>query len=389
MEKRYLIKDISHIIEFHDSEEGLDFSLLTEEDNVIDGGVIENFEGTEKEALQEIEKFLDHIQPRVNLSEENIIDISSIDKELTNEEMEYIISLNNLFENVFEYDYYDIYSPNDPESSTQAINDIYAEFINNPHNISRILKQQIENADSEYPYLKELNLRYKEIEIYAIEKDIREYKRENDIDFDYLSSSLQEYTVGDMAISTLYVNVLKMQDIEFNNLHFTTKETSFPGDYEIFISSDTGATLELSVDLTEGIESMASDIFEIKLFGEIQTLIEKELSSDKEKPLSEDEKKYMLIDFNRYISNMDIKSFPENTTELTMNYITKVKTNAEINRLQIQPNINGIRKTLIDSIGENVHINSIEDLNRIQENIIPIEECAKEQELVNDEEEVE
>ena len=217
MEKRYLIKDISHIIEFHDSEEGLDFSLLTEEDNVIDGGVIENFEGTEKEALQEIEKFLDHIQPRVNLSEENIIDISSIDKELTNEEMEYIISLNNLFENVFEYDYYDIYSPNDPESSTQAINDIYAEFINNPHNISRILKQQIENADSEYPYLKELNLRYKEIEIYAIEKDIREYKRENDIDFDYLSSSLQEYTVGDMAISTLYVNVLKMQDIEFNN----------------------------------------------------------------------------------------------------------------------------------------------------------------------------
>lgn len=389
MEKRYLIKDISHIIEFHDSEEGLDFSLLTEEDNVIDGGVIENFEGTEKEALQEIEKFLDHIQPRVNLSEENIIDISSIDKELTNEEMEYIISLNNLFENVFEYDYYDIYSPNDPESSTQAINDIYAEFINNPHNISRILKQQIENADSEYPYLKELNLRYKEIEIYAIEKDIREYKRENDIDFDYLSSSLQEYTVGDMAISTLYVNVLKMQDIEFNNLHFTTKETSFPGDYEIFISSDTGATLELSVDLTEGIESMASDIFEIKQFGEIQTLIEKELSSDKEKPLSEDEKKYMLIDFNRYISNMDIKSFPENTTELTMNYITKVKTNAEINRLQIQPNINGIRKTLIDSIGENVHINSIEDLNRIQENIIPIEECAKEQELVNDEEEVE
>ena len=389
MEKRYLIKDISHIIEFHDSEEGLDFSLLTEEDNVIDGGVIENFEGTEKEALQEIEKFLDHIQPRVNLSEENIIDISSIDKELTNEEMEYIISLNNLFENVFEYDSYDIYSPNDPESSTQAINDIYAEFINNPHNISRILKQQIENADSEYPYLKELNLRYKEIEIYAIEKDIREYKRENDIDFDYLSSSLQEYTVGDMAISTLYVNVLKMQDIEFNNLHFTTKETSFPGDYEIFISSDTGATLELSVDLTEGIESMASDIFEIKQFGEIQTLIEKELSSDKEKPLSEDEKKYMLIDFNRYISNMDIKSFPENTTELTMNYITKVKTNAEINRLQIQPNINGIRKTLIDSIGENVHINSIEDLNRIQENIIPIEECAKEQELVNDEEEVE
>ena len=389
MEKRYLIKDISHIIEFHDSEEGLDFSLLTEEDNVIDGGFIENFEGTEKEALQEIEKFLDHIQPRVNLSEENIIDISSIDKELTNEEMEYIISLNNLFENVFEYDYYDIYSPNDPESSTQAINDIYAEFINNPHNISRILKQQIENADSEYPYLKELNLRYKEIEIYAIEKDIREYKRENDIDFDYLSSSLQEYTVGDMAISTLYVNVLKMQDIEFNNLHFTTKETSFPGDYEIFISSDTGATLELSVDLTEGIESMASDIFEIKQFGEIQTLIEKELSSDKEKPLSEDEKKYMLIDFNRYISNMDIKSFPENTTELTMNYITKVKTNAEINRLQIQPNINGIRKTLIDSIGENVHINSIEDLNRIQENIIPIEECAKEQELVNDEEEVE
>ena len=134
---------------------------------------------------------------------------------------------------------------------------------------------------------------------------------------------------------------------------------------------------------------MASDIFEIKQFGEIQTLIEKELSSDKEKPLSEDEKKYMLIDFNRYISNMDIKSFPENTTELTMNYITKVKTNAEINRLQIQPNINGIRKTLIDSIGENVHINSIEDLNRIQENIIPIEECAKEQELVNDEEEVE
>lgn len=377
MEKKYIIKDTEYKLEMHDRDEGLDFSLYSFGENVVDGGVIDDFEGTEREALDIIERFLDHIKPKVNLESKNIIDISQVNEDvefIEYKEIQLILKLNSLFEKNL-----DINKCN-----------IFNELIDNPHKLSEFIQSVLEDTKGNDNYFRELQKCYKEVECYAIEKDLKEYIRENEIDPIYLGSTLQEKTVGDMAISTLYENILEKQNINTSNFYIETVETNLPGNYDILIVSNKGSKFEISVEVSDDRELIADDIFVIKQFIEMQNKIEKEMEFGKETVLSEDERKIMLKDFSRYISNMEIKEFPENTNELAIKYITKVKSNAINNNLEIQPNIKGIEKAIKEVIGDNIHINSISDVNRIQEKVTSAEDEKEKSNIKSyDEQEIE
>lgn len=77
---QFLLKDSRRFLEFHLSDEGYDFTLYDAYKTEIDGGCIEytSFQ-SERELLDEITCFLEHIEPKVNLNYDNLTQIDDIE----------------------------------------------------------------------------------------------------------------------------------------------------------------------------------------------------------------------------------------------------------------------------------------------------------------------
>lgn len=79
-ENKFFLRDSKRFLEYHMSDEGIDFTLYDTDKSEIDGGCIEepSFKN-ENELLKEITEWLNHIKPEVNLSSENLIQIDDIE----------------------------------------------------------------------------------------------------------------------------------------------------------------------------------------------------------------------------------------------------------------------------------------------------------------------
>lgn len=77
---KFFLRDSKRFLEYHMSDEGIDFTLYDTDKSEIDGGCIEepSFKN-ENELLKEITEWLNHIKPEVNLSSENLIQIDDIE----------------------------------------------------------------------------------------------------------------------------------------------------------------------------------------------------------------------------------------------------------------------------------------------------------------------
>lgn len=98
-ENQFLLKDSKRFLEFHLSDEGYDFTLYDTYKREIDGGCIEDTSfQSERELLDEITNFLNHIEPKVNLNYDNLTQIDDIENynfrlEKVKEFMKYIEDL--------------------------------------------------------------------------------------------------------------------------------------------------------------------------------------------------------------------------------------------------------------------------------------------------------
>ena len=149
-ENQFLLKDSKRFLEFHLSDEGYDFTLYDTDKREIDGGCIEDTSfQSERELLDEITNFLDHIEPKVNLNYDNLTQIDDIE------------NYNFRLEKIKEFMKYieDLTSNGDYSSFEIAL--LIAERSNLKHNeINEELINKVEEVSDKYDTLFDENINF-------------------------------------------------------------------------------------------------------------------------------------------------------------------------------------------------------------------------------------
>ena len=313
----YILKDSLRILEFHTSEEGIDYTLYDKFGNEIDGGLMTDKTFSEKGVLRELEGFLENTRPVVDFSEENLITIP-------NYKFEELIQ--NGGEGIQEFiltdrvvNWYDTYELNDNYNSIEeALKETEGALTNNPIQVYNIVREKlVEMNDTALDY-QETKYLLNDIGKFIAQKEIMQYLKDN-----FIIQELDSIIGVDETahIDTLYSETLERMGVD-NIMFIDTKPFTESEGYNTEITFKTGGKFIAHIESITDIEDVSIAILEAKTFADYERDVQEIIkNSVREESLESDEKEMLFGAFKKYIQKLDITELPDSATELKSNFL--------------------------------------------------------------------